>query len=161
MTGPDVIPATAEVIQRFYGAQPVRTQMAVAVVDGDRVLGVGGIYLHAGCWVMFSDMTDELRSRKRALVRAFRAVLAMTRGRSIPVVALADEYAQASGRRVDPDRLRFYEVLSLVKMIAIMHTGIRAFRDGRARDLRMAIFDHQLPFLYAGLAMLRRWLPGG
>ena len=79
----------------------------------------------------------------------------------MPPEALADEYAQASGRRVDPDRLRFYEVLSLVKMIAIMHTGIRAFRDGRARDLRMAIFDHQLPFLYAGLAMLRRWLPGG
>lgn len=90
MIGPDVIPATADVIQRFYGAPPTRTQMAVAVVDGDRVLGVGGVYLHAGRWVMFSDMTDELRSRKRALVRAVRAVLAMTRGRSIPVVALAD-----------------------------------------------------------------------
>jgi aminoglycoside phosphotransferase (APT) family kinase protein len=68
-------------------------------------------------------------------------------------------YAEASGRTVDPERLRFYELLSLVKMSAIMLTGIRAFRDGRTPDLRMAIFDHQLPFLMAGLAVLRGFLP--
>ena len=51
------------------------------------------------------------------------------------------------GRTVDPERLRFYDVLTIVKMIAIMQTGIRAFNDGRTSDLRMAIFDHQLPFL--------------
>jgi aminoglycoside phosphotransferase (APT) family kinase protein len=68
-------------------------------------------------------------------------------------------YAEASGREVDPERLRFYELLSLVKMSAIMLTGIRAFRDGRTTDLRMAIFDHQLPFLMAGLAVLRGFLP--
>jgi len=78
----------------------------------------------------------------------------------LPPAELAAEYEKASGRRVDPERARFYELLSIVKMIAIMHTGIRAFRDGRAPDLRMAIFDHQLPFLHAALAMLRRWLPG-
>jgi aminoglycoside phosphotransferase (APT) family kinase protein len=79
----------------------------------------------------------------------------------LPPEVMAAEYEKASGRRVDPERLRFYELLSIVKMTAIMHTGIRAFRDGRAGDLRMAIFDHQLPFLHAALAMLRRWLPGG
>ncbi len=68
-------------------------------------------------------------------------------------------YARASGRAVDPERLRFYEVLTLVKMSAIMLTGIRAFRDGRTSDLRMAIFDHQLPFLMAGLAVVRGFLP--
>ena len=68
-------------------------------------------------------------------------------------------YAKASGRAVDPERLRFYELLALVKMSAIMLTGIRAFRDGRTTDLRMAIFDHQLPFLMAGLAVLRGFLP--
>jgi hypothetical protein len=44
-------------------------------------------------------------------------------------------------------------------MAAIMVTGIRAFNDGRSRDLRMAIFDHQLPFLCALLAVQRGWLP--
>lgn len=68
-------------------------------------------------------------------------------------------YEQAAGRAVDRDVLRYYEVLGVVKMAAIMLTGIRAFRDGRTADLRMAIFDHQLPFLHALVAALRGWLP--
>jgi aminoglycoside phosphotransferase (APT) family kinase protein len=69
-------------------------------------------------------------------------------------------YARVSGRAVDVERMAFYRVLSVVKMIAIMLTGIRAFRDGRTSDLRMAIFDHQLPFLFALLALARGWLGG-
>jgi aminoglycoside phosphotransferase (APT) family kinase protein len=68
-------------------------------------------------------------------------------------------YEKASGRSVDPERLQFWAVLAVVKMLAIMLTGLRAFADGRARDLRMAIFDHQVPFLYALLAVERGWLP--
>jgi aminoglycoside phosphotransferase (APT) family kinase protein len=68
-------------------------------------------------------------------------------------------YEEASGHPVDPATLRWYEVLAVVKMAAIMLTGIRAFADGRTADLRMAIFDHQLPFLHALLAALRGWLP--
>jgi aminoglycoside phosphotransferase (APT) family kinase protein len=68
-------------------------------------------------------------------------------------------YEEASGRRVDRAALRWYELLAVVKMAAIMLTGIRAFRDGRTTDLRMAIFDHQLPFLHALVAGLRGWLP--
>ena len=75
--------------------------------------------------------------------------------------AFAAAYAAASGRVVDAERMAFYRVLAVVKMIAIMLTGIRAFRDGRTSDLRMAIFDHQLPFLFALLALARGWLAGG
>jgi aminoglycoside phosphotransferase (APT) family kinase protein len=77
----------------------------------------------------------------------------------LPPEELLALYARASGRKVDPARLRYFEVLAVVKMAAIMLTGIRAFRDGRTADLRMAIFDHQLPFLHALLAGLRGWLP--
>lgn len=79
----------------------------------------------------------------------------------LPPDALAAAYAAASGRPVDPARLRFYDVLALVKMIAIMQTGIRAFDDGRTGDLRMAIFDHQLPFLLMLLAMTLDFFGGG
>lgn len=72
---------------------------------------------------------------------------------------LVAHYEHAAGRRVDPERLHYYEVLAIVKMIAIMLTGVRAFREGRTGDLRMAIFDHQLAFLHALLAALRGWLP--
>lgn len=77
----------------------------------------------------------------------------------LPPAELVALYERASGRRVETERLRFYEVLAVVKMIAIMMTGVRAFREGRTSDLRMAIFDHQLPFLHALLAGLRGWLP--
>ena len=69
-------------------------------------------------------------------------------------------WADATGRAPDPARLEFYGVLSIVKMIAIMLTGLRAFRDGRTGDLRMAIFDHQLPYLSLLLGMTRGWLGG-
>ena len=72
----------------------------------------------------------------------------------VPPDELARLYSEASGRTIDPVRFHFYDVLALVKMSAIMLTGIRAFRDGRTRDLRMGIFDLQLPALMAGLAML-------
>ena len=70
----------------------------------------------------------------------------------------AARWSEASGLAVDADRLRFYDVLALVKMSVIMLTGLAAFRDGRTPDLRMAIFDNQLPFLYALLAMTRGWM---
>jgi len=79
----------------------------------------------------------------------------------LPPDEFAAIYADATGRALDPDRLRFYDVLSIVKMIAIMLTGLRAFRDGRTPDLRLAIFDHQLPFLEVLLGMTRGWLAGG
>jgi aminoglycoside phosphotransferase (APT) family kinase protein len=82
-------------------------------------------------------------------------------GAMVPPEDFAAAYARASGRAVDESRMAFYRVLSVVKMIAIMLTGIRAFRDGRTSDLRMAIFDHQLPFLFALLALSRGWLTGG
>ncbi len=69
-------------------------------------------------------------------------------------------WAEASGRTPEPGRLEFYGVLAIVKMIAIMLTGLRAFRDRRTSDLRMAIFDHQLPYLYLLLGMTRGWLGG-
>lgn len=64
----------------------------------------------------------------------------------------------ASGRKSDPARLEFHAVLSLVKMCTIMLTGLRAFREGRTADLRMAIFDNQLPYLYAMLGGTRGWI---
>ncbi len=79
----------------------------------------------------------------------------------LPPDEMAVTYATAAGRRVDPERMRFYDVLTLVKMIAIMQTGIRAFNDGRTSDLRMAIFDHQLPYLLVVLAMTLDFFGGG
>jgi aminoglycoside phosphotransferase (APT) family kinase protein len=62
-------------------------------------------------------------------------------------------YSAAADYAVDADRLRYYHTLAAFKMAAIELTGLRAFADGRTRDLRMAIFDHQLLMLYALLGV--------
>ena len=79
-------------------------------------------------------------------------------GALLPPEEFVAAWESASGRAADPRRLEFYGVLTIVKMIAIMLTGLRAFRDGRTTDLRMAIFDQQLPFLNLMLGMTRGWL---
>jgi aminoglycoside phosphotransferase (APT) family kinase protein len=79
-------------------------------------------------------------------------------GALLPPEELVAAWEAATGRSADPRRLGFYGVLTLVKMIAIMLTGLRAFRDGRTTDLRMAIFDSQLPYLHLMLGTLRGWL---
>jgi len=79
----------------------------------------------------------------------------------LPPDEMAARYADAAGRTVDADRLRFYDVLTIVKMMAIMQTGIRAFGDGRTDDLRMAIFGHQLPYLSVMLALTLDFFGGG
>jgi aminoglycoside phosphotransferase (APT) family kinase protein len=78
----------------------------------------------------------------------------------LPPEEFVAAWAKASGRTVDPERLRFYDVLTFVKMIAIMLSGLEVFGSGRTPDLRMAIFDHQLPFLHLLLGMTRGWLGG-
>ncbi len=78
----------------------------------------------------------------------------------LPPEEFAARWADASGHAADAERLCFYEVLAFVKMIAIMLSGLAAFRSGRTTDPRMAIFDHQLPFLHLLLGMTRGWLAG-
>ncbi len=61
-------------------------------------------------------------------------------------------YQEAGGAEIDEERIRFYEVLSGVKMEAIMLTGIKAWHDGRTRDMRMGFFDQQLAGMNAIIA---------
>ncbi len=72
---------------------------------------------------------------------------------------LIELYEHASGRNVDSERLAFWSVLAVVKMLAIMYTGIRAFLDGRSDDPRMATFDHQAALLRALLGVELGLLP--
>jgi aminoglycoside phosphotransferase (APT) family kinase protein len=89
------------------------------------------------------------------------ACMALWRGESPYMCHLLERerlyarYEELTGRRVDPERVRFYEVLATVKMAAIMLTGLHAFRDGRTRDLRMALFDHQWAYMAAAIANAR------
>ncbi len=94
MTG--IYPATEELVARFYAERPdgrpkVTTRSVVAVKDGKPV-GIGGFIVErdAGRVVLFGDLTDELRSDKRLLVRGYRAVLDMAKAYGLRIHSYAE-----------------------------------------------------------------------
>lgn len=87
----DIVTATPELLTRFYGHPPKRTMRAVAAVRGERVIGIAGIYPDGHRQVMFSELTDEIRADRRAIVRGIRAVTELARARGTAVHARAAE----------------------------------------------------------------------
>ncbi len=68
--------------------------------------------------------------------------------------AFLDLYEELSGIPVDPESLRFWEVLADVKMAAITLTGVRGYVEGRISSNVMAILALLLPKLLADIARL-------
>lgn len=69
-------PATREQLLQLYTEIP-KTVRAFAAVDGDKVLGVAGVYQENGVQVCFAKLTDELRANKRMVVLGMRKVLGL------------------------------------------------------------------------------------
>ncbi len=66
------VEATPALVTAYYGKPaPFTFRGHVAVLDGKPV-GVGGVYYDRGNPVAFSDMGEEMRGRKRDIVRAIR-----------------------------------------------------------------------------------------
>ncbi len=51
-------------------------------------------------------------------------------------------YERATGTRVDPARLRFYQVLGSVKMFAISLTGVKNYCEGRSAEPTLAVVGY-------------------
>lgn len=75
-----IVPATVEHLRTMYPESVGRTVRAFAAVDGDRVLGIGGTFIEQNKTIVFANLTDELRSHRRALIAGVRRVLGSVRG---------------------------------------------------------------------------------
>lgn len=97
-----IVPATAEMFRAIDGEPPARTTRAVAVLDGERVLGVAGLYPDAGRQVLFAGIAQSARAEigrhKRAIVQCSRVVLGMALRRRLPVHSVADPAIEGSDR---------------------------------------------------------------
>ncbi|MBG9388024.1 phosphotransferase family protein [Caenimonas aquaedulcis] len=69
----------------------------------------------------------------------------------MPRDALYDRYAAAAGRTVNRESVRYYEALSLFKVIAMNMSGARRIESGRSPDLRMTSLAFGLPQLMRDL----------
>lgn len=118
----------------------------VAVVHGDFRTGN---FLREGAsvraildWEMV-HLGDPLEDLAWATCRLWRGQSGLA-GVLVPCQRFLALYEEAGGFPASRERLAFYDLLSGVKMAAIMLTGLRAYSDGRTEDMRMAIFRHQL-----------------
>jgi hypothetical protein len=85
-----IVPAT-QAMCSSRGLLPNPTVRAVAAIDGDKVLGIGGVYLDGTRLWLFAEVEKEAWQDRRAVVKAYRAVLAFGRGLHMPIHAIPEE----------------------------------------------------------------------
>lgn len=90
-------PATPELLARFYGKLPERTSHAIVAMEGERVIGVAGLYQDGPRMVAFTEL-DGVRADKRLIVKGYRALLPLMRAAGLPVLALCDAAVEGSER---------------------------------------------------------------
>lgn len=103
--------ATAKDAYNFYGKAPSNSFKGIVAVDGDKVIGIGGLFYTKDGLIAFSDMKPEMRQYKKAMVKGCRMIMEMVRDSSTPVYAVANDK--------EPKATRLLERLGFVR------TGIK------------------------------------
>lgn len=110
---PVIVPATYELLDRFYGKrQPYTVHRALAaVLDGEPIC-IGGAYRVGDRFVAFADVRPVMRERfVKTGVRMAKDVLKMYREMGVPLFAKASCDVEAAGRFLE-------------------HLGFKPLRDG-------------------------------
>lgn len=90
-------PATYADAVAFYGKPAMFSFRGfVAEVDG-AIAGIGGVYRENGRWVVFSEMGDAMRPRKKAIAKACRMLMQFLNQLGGPVYAFACPTEPTSG----------------------------------------------------------------
>lgn len=85
-----IVPLTEQIIHDFLGEAPPRTVRGVAAVKDGKVVGIGGFYRFDTRYILFSDMTDELRADKRLLALAIRQLNAIRQELKLPIQSIEE-----------------------------------------------------------------------
>lgn len=70
----------------------------------------------------------------------------------LPEEEFLERYEEASGRKVEKEKLAYYEILLDLKAVGIITTATQAFAGDKTPDLRPGAFGTLLDLAYAGLA---------
>jgi acetyl-CoA carboxylase carboxyltransferase component len=91
MKNPEIVPATPDLIKRFYGhAQPWTVRAFAAVLNGEP-LCIAGVGYAEGQSVVFANVKPVMRERfKKTGVRLAKCVMQLVAERGQPVIALPD-----------------------------------------------------------------------
>lgn len=88
----EICTATPELMARTRLPKPTRTMRALVAVDTEtqETVGLCAIYPDGHRLCMLADISDRLRQDKRALVRGYRAAMAIAAKKNAPLHAVAD-----------------------------------------------------------------------
>lgn len=92
----EIVPVTAEHVAQVWDEPAPKTFRGLAVVDGEKTLGVTGIYPDQACFVLVAKIAPEGRERinggrnLRTLMIAARRVLKLASRWQMPVHAVPD-----------------------------------------------------------------------
>ena len=92
----EIVPLTGEHIVALWGKPPPSTVYGMAVVSGDNVLSVCGIYIELGRFILVSKTSDEAHKvlpgimYSRAALKVAKKVMDLAGQRKMPVNAIAD-----------------------------------------------------------------------
>jgi len=75
---------------KFYHQPAIRSFRGYVAVLGGKVIGIGGIYYDYGVPIAFSEMTDEMRNRRRDKARAVRLLEDLIDAYGAPVFAVVE-----------------------------------------------------------------------
>lgn len=91
------------------------------------------------------------------------AGLRLFRGRSplmsqlLPIDEALERYRQQTGLQVDPEVLRFWSVVGMIRAAAPHLRAAAAFESGRSSDVRLAAMGHQVLHILRHLAAELEW----
>lgn len=90
MSSVKLVPATPAILEKFYGKPPQKTVRAIAGMEGEEVLGIGGYYLTSESAVVFSEIKPDGMKKKLSILKATRKVLDMAKKTGLPIYAVPD-----------------------------------------------------------------------
>lgn len=86
-----IVPATRELLAKTRVGTPNMTMRALVAIDEDgKPVAVAGMYADRHRLVLFSELSDQMRQNKRALIKGIRQLMAIAEQKKAPVHALAD-----------------------------------------------------------------------
>ena len=94
----ELVPATPELLLKFYGEPNKRTMKAVVAVRGNEILGVAGIYRHLNGWGMFSDTTEELRRHSKFILKSAKTFMKIAIDSGLPIFAKCSDNLETADR---------------------------------------------------------------
>jgi aminoglycoside phosphotransferase (APT) family kinase protein len=101
----------------------------------------------------FAHVGDPLQDLAFTELRLFRGRSPLV-CRLLPAEEYHALYTERTGIDVDPEILRFWKVVALVRAVAVYVRGCQAFEQRRTDDLRLARMGHRATFLLRELADL-------